>query len=380
MFFLKPENKFNIKLQSPSKSFWSTFKKAFLIKKNFKDFWDKLEKSNLPKELVEITNIFVKSKSYNTVSKFWRHIVINHFKALSKATSKEMQTLIIHSDYVSRTFFNNENFSTLEDINFTKEEIKFDSFYRHKNMSYQESLSYNITAAIYFARKKHLLKDNYENIYKKFYEDFSDSIKINQYNINQHLMYSLNELDKIDFLLNKKNENINILEFGAGYGRTANAILSTKKKVKYIIADIPPSLYVSTLQFRKHYPNLKITHAFNIEEKKQLHNEIEKNDIIYIFPHQIELLNKDFFDLSIMIGIINETEPKTLKNYMYQVNKISKKLYMKVFKYSGLPFSFYKFYRYNEKKDYFIPDTWKELFTEKGMESDLVYHLGFEIK
>ena len=81
-----------------------------------------------------------------------------------------------------------------------------------------------------------------------------------------------------------------------------------------------------------------------------------------------------------MIGIINETEPKTLKNYMYQVNKISKKLYMKVFKYSGLPFSFYKFYRYNEKKDYFIPDTWKELFSEKGMESDLVYHLGFEIK
>jgi len=168
-----------------------------------------------------------------------------------------MQTLIIHSDYVSRTFFNNENFSTLEDINFIKEEIKFDSFYRHKNMSYQESLSYNITAAIYFARKKHLLKDNYENIYKKFYEDFSDSIKINQYNINQHLMYSLNELDKIDFLLNKKNENINILEFGAGYGRTANAILSTKKKVKYIIVDIPPSLYVSTLQFRKHYPNWK---------------------------------------------------------------------------------------------------------------------------
>ena len=165
--------------------------------------------------------------------KFWRHIVINHFKALSKATSKEMQTLIIHSDYVSRTFFNNENFSTLEDINFIKEEIKFDSFYRHKNMSYQESLSYNITAAIYFARKKHLLKDNYENIYKKFYEDFSDSIKINQYNINQHLMYSLNELDKIDFLLNKKNENINILEFGAGYGRTANAILSTKKSKIY---------------------------------------------------------------------------------------------------------------------------------------------------
>ena len=71
--------------------------------------------------------------------------------------------------------------------------------------------------------------------------------------------------------------------------------------------------------------------------------EIDKNDIIYIFPHQLKFLRENYFDLSIMIGIINETEPKTLMNYMHYVNKISRNLYMKVFKYSGLPFSFYNF-------------------------------------
>ena len=52
MFFLKNQ-KINLILNfkvHPS-PFLSTFKKNFLIKKNFKDFWDKLEKSNLPKRV-----------------------------------------------------------------------------------------------------------------------------------------------------------------------------------------------------------------------------------------------------------------------------------------------------------------------------------------
>jgi hypothetical protein len=54
MNFLKPEKKFNIKLQSPSKSLWSTIKKAYFLNKNFKSFWEKLDKTNLPEEWKEI--------------------------------------------------------------------------------------------------------------------------------------------------------------------------------------------------------------------------------------------------------------------------------------------------------------------------------------
>ena len=54
-------------------------------------------------------------------------------------------------------FFNNENFSTLK-ILILLEEIKFDSFYIYKNMSYQESLSYNITAVKYILLEKTFVK------------------------------------------------------------------------------------------------------------------------------------------------------------------------------------------------------------------------------
>ena len=107
---------------------------------------------------------------------------------------------------------------------------------------------------------------------------------------------------------------------------------------------------------------------------------IIKNDITYIFPHQLGLLDEDFFDLSIMSGVTLEMEPKDVKYYMNYVGKLSKNLYMKTFKYSGLPFSFYKVYRYNVRDDYFIPKSWKEIFLDIGIETDFFCHYGYKIK
>ena len=52
-------------------SIWSTFKKAYLISKNFEKFWNELGKNNLPKDLVKITNLFIESESYLWTSKYW---------------------------------------------------------------------------------------------------------------------------------------------------------------------------------------------------------------------------------------------------------------------------------------------------------------------
>ena len=47
------------------KSFWSTFKNAYLRRKDLRKFWSTLNKKNIPPELVEITELFIKSESYN---------------------------------------------------------------------------------------------------------------------------------------------------------------------------------------------------------------------------------------------------------------------------------------------------------------------------
>ena len=110
-------------------------------------------------------------------------------------------------------------------------------------------------------------------------------------------------------------------------------------------------------------------------------NEVlKKNDVIFIFPHQLKFFEEKYFDLSLMIGITLEMEPKDVKRYMSYVNLLSKNLYMKVFKYSGLPFSFYKVYRHDSREDYFIGKSWKNLFIEIGLETDIISHSGYRIE
>ena len=41
------------------KSIWSTFKNAYLRRKNLKKFWKTLDKKNLPEELIKISDLFL---------------------------------------------------------------------------------------------------------------------------------------------------------------------------------------------------------------------------------------------------------------------------------------------------------------------------------
>ncbi len=109
MFLFKPEEKYKIKLQSPSKSIWSTFKKAFILQKDFKRYWLKLDKSNLPDDLIQATNVFVESPSYDWVSKFWKHLIIGDYNTLTNTSDKDGFQKAILDHYTSSTFFDKKN-------------------------------------------------------------------------------------------------------------------------------------------------------------------------------------------------------------------------------------------------------------------------------
>lgn len=375
----KPEIKYNITLQSPSKSIWSTFKKAYLIKKNFKDFWNNFDKSRIDKELIEITNKFLNSESSNWVSKFWNHCQINHYKSLKNLDTNQLIEKNI-TDYARNVFFKKEDLNKVCQEIKINNEIKYDLFFKHKNLNYFDSISYNLaTICIYFKIEKFINK--YYNLIKRnIYNNYSYNINIDDKNINQQLLFSLIELEKISKIINLNNDNLKILEFGAGYGRTANLFLSLSKNVKYVIADIPPSIQTSYNELKKNYPNKKFFYAFDIKDNILMKKTLRDNDVIFVFPHQLKMFDAKYFDISLMIGITLEMEPKDVKRYMEFVNKLSKSLYMKVFKYSGLPFSFYHVYRHNVRKDYFIYDKWQQLFLDEGLETDIVSHTGYLVK
>ncbi len=379
MFSFKPEHKYKIKLQSPSKSFWGTFKKTYLSNKNLKSFWSKLDKSNLPKELIELTNLFVQSESYNWASKFWRHMIINHYKDLYKLSEQEAFKRIAVNDYAAATFFDKRHIGKISETLDTNQ-INANIFEKHLGMTTFDSISYNLTLLIMYKLSQKSIFKYYDLINKKIYEEYNPSLKINNHVVNQHLIMTILEFEKIKILEESLNcKDLKILEIGAGYGRTANLMLSLKKNIKYIIADLPPSIYISRLNLIKHFPNLKIYSAFKANNSHDMMKIINDNDIVFILPHQLELINRKTFDIAFVIGSLLEMEKKDVKRYMKLINKLSNSLYMKVFENSGLPFSFYQFYRSYVRSDYFIKDRWKEKFNENCIVPDYMVHMGYII-
>jgi len=380
MFFLKPENKYKIKLQSPSKSFWSTFKKAFLSKKNLRKSWTKLDKKNFPKELIEITNIFLKSESYNWVSKFWRHMMIIHFKDISNLSKEEAFQRITSGDYAAATFFDKRHIGKISETLNNNDYPEVNIFTKHDNLSKFDSISYNLTLLIMYKLSTNSISKYYNLINRKIYEEYNNSLKIGDKVVSQHLITTILEYEKIKILEDALNtKNINILEIGAGYGRTANLMLSIKKNIKYVIADLPPSIYISKLNLTKQFPNLKSSLAIDVYDANKMKQIFNDNDIIFILPHQLNLFKKKSFDMTFAIGSLLEMEKKDIKRYMNIINKLSRSLYMKVFENTGLSYSFYQFYRSNVRSDYFIDQNWEEKFNENCIVPDYLVHMGYKI-
>ena len=64
------------------KSFWSKFRNAYLKDANFKKFWKETNKEKFDKDLVDLINYYVSSKSFEFSSRFWNILNIKHLNQI----------------------------------------------------------------------------------------------------------------------------------------------------------------------------------------------------------------------------------------------------------------------------------------------------------
>ena len=364
------------------RSIWSTFKNAYLRRKNLKKFWRKLDKKNLPEELIKISDLFIKSESYKWTSKYWRNNVINHYKhIINTPTSEDTSNAIACSDYSGHSFMDEHSIEKSCEKFKDKIELNFNLFKKHPQLSLTKSISHNLILLILYEniKSKNIFK-NYDKIEKKLYLKYNPSLEIDNKVITQYMLTSLLEYEKIKILTNSINRPLNILELGAGYGRTANMILSLSKDVKYVIADLPPAVFFSKKNLSNYFPNKKIASAFGITDKSEMMKAFKKNDVLFVFPHQINLFEKKSFDVSLAIGCLCEMEKAQIINYMKIFENYSNFLYFRVWEYSGLPYSFYKYYSIHKKSDYSIKESWIEHFKDRSIMPSNQFEAGYEFK
>ena len=67
-----------------------------IFPKRFGNYWEKNKSIlNIDNDLKEITNSFVQSKSYNFVSNYWHHLIIENYKYLDRLEQKKGISIII---------------------------------------------------------------------------------------------------------------------------------------------------------------------------------------------------------------------------------------------------------------------------------------------
>ena len=313
---------------------------------NFKRFWSRYSNNSLiEKNLKEITDSFINSESYNFVSNYWSYLNIKSFKQIINHGGIKNFANTVARNFNTR--YHLDEIEIQQSCEKTKNDLinfKFDLFKKHEYLNYTQSTHYNTNIALlYLNLKKKRIFEKLKDLSDRGYLGFNDPfLEIDNVNLTTDKINALFDYEKIDKFVKLQNIN-SILEIGAGSGRTSQAIMTFNQNLRYIICDIPPAIFISYTRLKKTFPDKKIKLLFNHKNEKSLMDEINNNDISYIFPHQMKDIQNKSIDLTFAINCIHEMDKKIIKKYFHQINKFSNLFYFSVLKknYSTFFWCFY---------------------------------------
>ena len=180
-------------------------------------------------------------------------------------------------------------------------------------------------------------------------------------NVTQDLGNSLIEFHSYQEAFTK-NPKATVLELGAGYGRNAYVTLKLQPQCKYIIADIPPALWISERYMKEVFPEKKIFTARSFQNFSEIAEEFAAADIVFLLSSQVALLPNQSLDFVLNISSLHEMRKNQVDYYFSHFSRLLRKqgfFYFKQWKVARVLFE-------NEtlrQEDYPIPQGWKKIFS-----------------
>jgi putative sugar O-methyltransferase len=124
-----------------------------------------------------------------------------------------------------------------------------------------------------------------------------------------------------------------VLELGAGYGRTAWVFLKLVPGLRYVVADIPPALYVSERYLSSQFPGEAVFRYRPFSNYEEVRTELEAARIAFLLPHQLEHLPERSVDLFVNISSLHEMRPDQIEFYFGQIDRLTRQaFYLKQWK------------------------------------------------
>lgn len=115
-----------------------------------------------------------------------------------------------------------------------------------------------------------------------------------------------------------------IAELGAGYGRLAYVFLKLHPGCKYVIFDIPPTLYVSQWYLSQLFPNLHIFKFRHFDDFEEIRKEYEQADLCFFSSNQLALFSSKQFDIFINISSLHEMKREQIEAYTTLIDKTTR--------------------------------------------------------
>jgi putative sugar O-methyltransferase len=179
---------------------------------------------------------------------------------------------------------------------------------------------------------------------QRFSQDLANSL-IEYYSIRESLDFA---------------EVKNVLEIGGGYGRDAFVMLHLNPDIRVTMVDIPPASYLAQRYLSSVFKDRRVFRAREFSRYADVKDELEAASIVFLLPHQLALMPKHSFDLSMNISSFGEMDAKQVKWYFKQLERVTGgHFYFKQWHTSNNIFDGVVF----EQGDYPYPKTWTQLYS-----------------
>jgi putative sugar O-methyltransferase len=192
--------------------------------------------------------------------------------------------------------------------------------------------------------------------------------------ISQDLANSIRERNtNCDFFDNRPNRKHVIAELGAGYGRLGHVFLSSTN-CKYYIFDIPPALLVSQWYLSNLMGEREVFKFRRFKRFEEVQGEIEKADIGFFTPNQLELFPEGYFDAFISISSLHEMTAAQVQSYKKIISrKVQGTVYLKQWLQSHNPFLEEQL----EKEEYMFDANWEIVLDRTDPIQDQFFEIVF---
>lgn len=244
--------------------------------------------------------------------------------------------------HAARNYFTWTDFSeeTIKNLDCQTGEVRnLDIFRQHEGFSFSESIKHNVLIQLLLAtivEKKETLEDLQKINRVGFVYGDPPRIESNFGLVTLDLLSSIIEIDSLREAIEIVAPQA-ILEIGAGSGRTANALLELNSQMKYVIADIPPALFVGMTRLKKAFPNKKI---FFVDDKSTLEEYLaapDTWDVLFALPSLLTYFPNKFFEITLAIDCLHEMNEKMRNMFADIATSKSKYYYFKIWNKTTIP-------------------------------------------